>query len=62
MKIVKIKIASGLEIYINTDNVAYFRVDPVNDKLTQIHMNNKDAHMVIMSLEESLKLLQGNSR
>lgn len=62
MKIVKIKIASGVDIYINTDNVAYIRLDHINEKATQIHMNNKDFHLVGMGIEDAIKLLQGNSK
>lgn len=57
MKLIKVKIPSGRDIYINPDSISYICLDPLNDALIQLHLTT-DSYAVKMTLTEVFKLLE----
>lgn len=57
MKLIKVKIPSGRDVYINPYNISYICQDPLNDALIQIHLST-DSYAVKMTLMEIFKLLE----
>lgn len=56
MKMVKIKLPNGVDVFVNVDNVCDVRSDPMDDKNTLIQLN-QGTHKVKLSVPEVLKLL-----
>lgn len=61
MRIVKIKNKAGRDLYLNADAVSYICTDLMDDKSSQVHLN-LIVHIVPFPPEETIKLLQGNSK
>lgn len=56
MKMVKIKLPNGVDVFINADNVCDVRQDPMTENHTLIQLN-QGFHKVKLSVQEVLKLL-----
>jgi hypothetical protein len=56
MKLAKITIGSGTNVFINTDNICDIRQDPMSETHTIIQLSN-GLHKVKLSVPEVLKLI-----
>jgi len=56
MNVVCIKNIAGVDIYINRDQIDYFRQDPMNLEHIQVHVG-RDYHIIRSTVEEFLKVL-----
>jgi len=61
MNIVKIKNLAGRDIFINIDNISYLALDLMDTSHVQIHLSNT-FHIVKGTIEDTIKLLQGNNK
>lgn len=57
MKLIKVTIISGANIYVNPLEVAYLRSDPMDPTVTWIYAGDM-VHKIKLSLEETVKLLE----
>jgi len=60
MKIKKIILLNGSEIYFNIENICDIRQDPMSDNYTLIQLT-QGIHKVNLSVDEVLKLIGANN-
>ena len=58
MNLVKVKTSAGVEVYLNTAQILYVRVDPTDEKRIAI-FTYKDTIQITGDIESVLKLLKG---